>query len=199
VPADQDGRPVHVLVSGGIDSTACVDHYLRAGRGASGIFVDFGQAAAGAEWDATQRIAEHYAITVRRLAVDGGPVLGADPVYGRNGFLIFAALTLGGTSGAIIALGIHAGTDYYDCSLAFIDSIRPVVERCSGGLVSVEAPFADCYKSQIFDYARMNDVPLHLTYSCERGSVPPCGTCLSCGDVLIDHHRRAAAPYRQRG
>lgn len=186
-------------MSGGIDSTACVDHYLRAGRGVSGIFVDYGQAAAGAEWAATLRIAEHYAVSARRMVVDGGSGFGNGPIHGRNALLIFAALTLGGTSGAIIAIGVHDGTDYDDCSRAFIDSIRPVVERCSRGLVSVEAPFADCYKSQIFDYARLNDVPLHLTYSCDKGSVPPCGTCLSCGDVLIDHHRRAAAPYRQRG
>jgi 7-cyano-7-deazaguanine synthase len=44
------------------------------------------------------------------------------------------------------------------------------------------APFATWTKQDIIAYCRTRNVPVHLTYSCERGTEPPCGTCLSCKD-----------------
>ena len=186
--AGQDQGCVYLLLSGGVDSTACAAYYVAAGREVIGVFVDYGQSAARAEADASERIAQHYKFPLRRLVLSGGRELGEGLITGRNGMLLFAALMCGATSG-VIAIGVHAGTDYYDCSTDFIDRLRQIVDACSAGAFVVEAPFVDRFKFEIYDYAKRNEVPLHLTYSCEAGSVPPCGTCLSCGDVRIEQSR----------
>lgn len=183
----------HVLLSGGIDSTACVDHYRAAGREVGGIFVDYGQAAARAEAAAAGRIAAHFGIGLRTLTLGSARPSGTGLILGRNGFLIFAALLDVGAAGGTIALGVHAGTDYFDCSAAFIEAMRQMVGACSGGAADLEVPFANWFKHQIFDYARQRKLPLHLTYSCEAGTDPPCGSCLSCHDIRIDQLTRQQA------
>lgn len=190
--------PVHVLLSGGMDSMACVEFYRTEGRDVEGLFIDYGQAAAVQEARAARRIADHYGIALRTLALSGVQPSGAGLIHGRNGFLIFAALLDIGARGGTIVIGLHAGTTYYDCSGAFIDEMRRALAANSGGTVGLAAPFADRLKSQIFDHARHRGLPLHLTYSCERGTDPPCGDCLSCNDIRIDRmvrerNARAAA------
>ena len=177
---------VHVLMSGGVDSTACVAFYLAAGREVEGVFVDYGQAASMAESDAAQRVADYYGVPLRRLMLGGSREMSAGLITGRNGFLTFAALLDIGKSDGTISIGVHAGTTYHDCSSAFIESMQPVIKACSEGRVSLEAPFVDWFKFQIYDYAHLHGLPLHLTYSCEAGTSPPCGSCLSCNDVKID-------------
>jgi 7-cyano-7-deazaguanine synthase len=181
---------VHVLLSGGVDSTACVAFYRAAGRDVAGIFVDYGQAAMRAESAAAGRVAEHYGISLRRLVLRRPDASGPGLVPGRNGFLIFTALLDIGAQVGTIAIGVHAGTTYHDCSRAFIESMQPIIDACSDGGVSLVAPFGDWFKYQIFDYAHLHGLPLHLTYSCENGTDPPCGLCLSCNDIRIDRLTR---------
>jgi len=181
-----DEHSVHVLLSGGIDSAACVAFYLAAGREVGGIFVDYGQAASRPESDAAQCVADHYGIQLRRLTLGGAHEISDGMITGRNGFLLFAALLDIGARGGTIAIGVHAGTTYHDCSRAFIESMKLIINVCSGGRVGLDAPFVDWFKYQVYDYAHRHGLPLHLTYSCEMGTDPPCGSCLSCNDVRID-------------
>ena len=53
---------VIVLLSGGIDSMACVEFYLKQGYSVEGLFFDYGQPALKAESVAANRIATHYGI-----------------------------------------------------------------------------------------------------------------------------------------
>lgn len=82
----------------------------------------------------------------------------------------------------ILSLGIHTGTPYYDCSERFIRDITPTVEGYTGGEVRIDAPFLAWDKPTIYAYCKEKGVPIHLTYSCESGTDPPCGKCLSCKD-----------------
>jgi 7-cyano-7-deazaguanine synthase len=124
------------------------------------------------------------------LALAGGRGSGAGLIPGRNGFLIFTALLDIGPARGTIVLGVHAGTTFHDCSRGFIEHMDEIVGACSGGNVRVDAPFVDVHKYQIYEYARLYGVPLELTYSCERGTEPPCGSCLSCMDVVLDRRAR---------
>jgi 7-cyano-7-deazaguanine synthase len=184
-----DQGSVYLLLSGGVDSTACAAHYVAAGRDVIGIFVNYGQAAASAEEGAAERIAAHYGFPLRRVALSGGVEFGAGMITGRNGALLFAALMCSGAARGTIAIGVHAATAYYDCSKDFIERMRQVIAACSEDGFVLEAPFVDRFKFEVYDYARGNDVPLHLTYSCETGSTPPCGKCFSCVDVSIEQMR----------
>lgn len=186
----EDG-PVLVLLSGGVDSAACVDLYQARGREVAGLFVDYGQAARRAEHAAAGAVAAHYGIGLRCLELRAGREAGPGLVPGRNGFLVFAAL-LDGAHAGTISLGVHAGTAYYDCSPAFIDHMDQVVRACSGGAAGVEAPLVHWHKHQIWEYARDHGVPVHLAWSCEAGGDSACGVCPSCGDVRVEQLRQDA-------
>lgn len=81
-----------------------------------------------------------------------------------------------------IILGIHAGSDYTDCSPGFVANINCLLDIYANGTICLEAPFIEWDKNGIILYCKEKEVPCHLTYSCETGSVPPCGKCLSCLD-----------------
>ena len=89
-----------------------------------------------------------------------------------------------------IILGIHDGTGYADCTQQFVDQMNRVIDCYANGTIILEAPFVSWFKSEIVSYCKDNSLPVHLTYSCETGAVPPCGHCLSCLDrkELLNEH-----------
>jgi 7-cyano-7-deazaguanine synthase len=172
-----------VLMSGGIDSAACA-HFLRSqGLELDGVFLDYGQAAAEFEVKAVAAIARHLNIPVQKFALSGESApFSSGELVGRNAFLIFAALFLTRARSGLLALGIHAGSPYFDCSEHFMRSIAKLVCEHTDGRVSVVAPFIDWTKKDVFEYFLSASLPLHLTYSCEAGTDPTCGMCTSCRD-----------------
>jgi 7-cyano-7-deazaguanine synthase len=108
---------------------------------------------------------------------------GIGEIRGRNAFLIFACMLDSDCKGTqAIALGIHAGTAYYDCSPAFLSTIGRLVAEYTDGCTRVLAPFIDWTKQEIFSYCVDKGIPVDVSYSCEAGEMPPCGLCLSCRD-----------------
>jgi 7-cyano-7-deazaguanine synthase len=93
--------------------------------------------------------------------------------------LIASALLLGSCHDGLLAIGIHAGTSYYDCSPSFLSRVEVLVRECSDGRVSVVAPFIEWSKDDVYSYFKAAQLPLHETYSCEAGVVPSCGDCAS--------------------
>jgi 7-cyano-7-deazaguanine synthase len=171
-----------VLLSGGIDSAACV-HFLQ-GRGhdVAGVFVDFGQAAAHQEWRYAHLVSDHFLIPLRIIRVASQETFGIGELTGRNAFLMSSAILLGGCREGLLAVGIHAGTPYFDCSPAFVARIDPLIRECSNGRISVLAPFVNWSKDEVYSYFVNARIPLRKTYSCEAGVVPPCKKCASCKD-----------------
>ena len=177
-----DTRTATVLMSGGIDSTACA--YLLATQGLSvhGLFIDYGQPAAKSEARAAGSLADAIGVPFTRYTLSGGPPVPTGELLGRNAFLIFVALLSTRGRSGLIAIGIHAGTPYYDCSHSFLDSTAQLVAAHTDGTVAVVAPFLRWRKADVVDYFRSVGLPMHLTYSCQVGSQSSCGTCASCRD-----------------
>lgn len=171
-----------VLMSGGLDSTACAQYFIERGDDVSGIFVDYGQAARSAEFEAVTRITNHLQIPLKESIFRSPNQFGIGEITGRNAFLIFAALVAISPAQGVLSLGIHSGTEYYDCSPEFVSQIGDIVDSYTKGEMSLFCPFASKDKSFIYRFAKEIKAPINLTYSCERGIVPPCGLCLSCGD-----------------
>jgi 7-cyano-7-deazaguanine synthase len=183
--ADHSEPEVLILLSGGIDSTACVNFFLRMGRTPLALFIDYGQRAAAREWQAVCDVTSFYDVPASRLQWQGMRK-GAGLISGRNAFLITAALMEKPTSVSVIAIGIHSGTEYADCSPEFVTRMQTVLSMYEDAHVQLAAPFLDWTKADIIQYCVMNHVPVDLTYSCEQGP-HPCGECLSCKDRnLID-------------
>ena len=171
-----------VLMSGGIDSTACAHFLHSAGFSVRGLFIDYGQAARSAEARAVQAAAQHLACQVTSVSVLLGREFAAGELTGRNAFLISTALFAGISRPGVLAIGIHAGTPYFDCSEAFFEAIARLVSEQTDGTVTLIAPFLNWTKGDVFNYFTASQLPVSVTYSCESGGEEPCGLCASCRD-----------------
>lgn len=85
-----NGRCV-VLMSGGIDSSATLAICQQHGERISGMFFNYGQPAARSEWEAGQRIANHYGIEVERVDLGVAFVSDRGEFFGRNALFVLAA------------------------------------------------------------------------------------------------------------
>jgi len=171
-----------ILLSGGIDSTACIHYYLDGKFDVKAVFLDYGQKARVRELSSAKKIAKHYRIEFNKIALTSSNRFSSGEIRGRNAFLIFAVLMHYQELHGIISLGVHSGTPYYDCSESFVKNINETLNGYTSGRVLLDTPFLKWNKKMLYDYCKINDVPTHLTYSCENGLVPPCGRCLSCKD-----------------
>ncbi len=178
-------REVLILLSGGIDSTACVDFYIDFGRPPFGFFIDYGQPAAKKEAESAKAIADYYSIPVIFSKWKGHTDKISGFINGRNSFLITAALMECPINVSVIAIGIHSGTDYKDCSKQFLTSMQNVIDIYKNGRLHLSAPFIDFTKAEIYFYCIERRIPIELTYSCENSDSSPCGECLSCKDREI--------------
>ena len=180
---------VSILMSGGIDSSACVNFYLEESWDVRGIFIDYGQAAAGQETVASRSIAKHFKIPLRKICITGINKKGIGVVQGRNALLLMTALMESSSDESMIAIGVHAGTNYSDCSPPFIRKMQSVYDMYTGGRIRIGAPFLRWGKLDIYRYCLDRHLPLHLMYSCERGKTKPCGRCATCRDIKAIHAR----------
>lgn len=176
-----DARNVLVLLSGGVDSatvlaTVCPDAAARP----EALFIDYGQPAARSEAEASRSIAKSYDVAYRALALRGSTI-GSGEVPARNAFLVHTALMTFHAKSGLIALGIHAGTGYRDCSPAFVELMSRSLDFHTGGSVGLLTPLLACSKLEVTRLAVATSVPMDLTHSCEAAD-EPCGQCLSCKD-----------------
>lgn len=172
-----------VLLSGGIDSTTCLAYYLDEGFCVDALFVDYGQAAAERELRAAKSVCGHFRVPLRVVRLTGVSRKGPGLIVGRNAFLLFTAALELRVGVGLIAIGIHSGTRYRDCSSLFVRGIQRVLDTCTGGAVQIGVPFLEWRKPDVWAFAEKMRIPLSLTYSCERGLVQPCGSCDSCSDL----------------
>jgi 7-cyano-7-deazaguanine synthase len=179
---DANNKEVLVLVSGGLDSTACLHFYLDFGRPPEALFIDYGQPAARREEVAAKSVCDHYHVPLHIFHLPARSISVPGFIVGRNLFLAGAALILKPSSIRVIAMGIHAGTGYPDCTPEFLQTLQALYDLSSHNYVHIAAPFIDWTKAEIWEYCFINKIPVELTYSCELGTDPPCGSCLSCRD-----------------
>jgi len=178
---------VMVLLSGGIDSSACVGFYTSKKSSVTALFIDYGQASRRHERRAATCISNHFGIPLRCLSLKGAAQKCKGEILARNAFLLYTALLEFPYRSGIIAIGIHAGTPYFDCSAKFIRSCQILFDTYADGRVQIGTPFLDWTKGEIWTYSLQQSLPLAMTYSCELGHRQPCGKCLSCKDLEVLH------------
>lgn len=181
-----------VLLSGGIDSTACLAYYINLHFSISALFVDYGQLSRMYESKAAEAVSKHYNIPLKKIAIVGGRKWKDGCILGRNAFLIYTGLMNFEYESGILALGIHKGTSYWDCSPDFINIMKSCFGSYTQGSITVDAPFLEWTKQEIWNYTESQKIPTELTYSCELGKMQPCGLCLSCKDLesLYDSQKK---------
>lgn len=168
-----------VLLSGGLDSAGLLG-FLRDSVDLVTLFVDYGQPGAKYEEQAASRIASDMEVRLRKLSV--GP-LNFEPkeIVGRNSLLAHLALLVS-PDASFVAMAIHAGTPYVDCSPAFAEVIQASFDLHTGGTLRFLVPFIHWPKSAVQRLAVSSGISVAATYSCDKGLMPPCRSCLSCSD-----------------
>lgn len=173
---------VAVLLSGGIDSTACIHFYVHQHFRVQPIFVNYGQPASRAEATSARVVCAFYKVRLRTIRIQGPRIPRSGEILARNLTLVATALMDVGLGTNLIALGIHGGTRYFDCSRTFTKLCGQLLEGYTDGRVRLGTPFLAMNKGQVWSYCKQNRVPIHLTWSCEASSTKPCRRCLSCKD-----------------
>ena len=171
-----------VLSSGGVDSSTLLWLCSEQGIVPHALFVDYGQAAAQSEGSAVEKLCSSLRAPWRHVRYRGSK-FGAGEIRGRNAYLLHTALIEFPTQSGVVALGIHAGTGYDDCSPEFIDAMQRSYQIHTGGAITIAAPFLHWTKHQVYSLAIHLNVPLAQTYSCESAN-SPCNQCRSCVDRL---------------
>jgi len=149
-----------VLLSGGVDSTACAAFYLGSGHTLAALFVDYGQAARQQEEKAARAISRFFRIPLGVVRCRG---LRSDiPGITR------------GRNLALLSMGLSA-----------FAQVQRIFDLYTQGSVQVGVPFLEWTKTDIWAFCKREGVPVQLTYSCELGLRQPCGHCRSCRDLEV--------------
>jgi 7-cyano-7-deazaguanine synthase len=175
-------RNATVLMSGGIDSAACAHLLAWQGNTINAVFINHSQAAAAAEERAVREITTRMGANLSCYSVLGSQPFAAGELVGRNAFLVFTTLFLTRGRPGILAMGIHGGTPYWDCSEGFAREMKKLVAEHTDGKVVFMAPFLTWSKSEVYEYFLTTGIDVSVTYSCEAGTIPVCGRCASCRD-----------------
>lgn len=174
-----------VLLSGGVDSMACCHFFMEQGFKVNAVFVNYGQRALNYETESARAVANHLKIDLQEIEITGLIQDDDAEIIGRNMLLLSISILTMQTKTGLIALAVHTGTPYFDCSEQFIQLTNKLVREQTDGALSISAPFVSWSKQEIYTYVKTNALPIELTYSCEAGTDPPCGNCLSCRDRTL--------------
>ena len=180
----KEDKQALVLLSGGLDSTACLDFLCSNSYKVTSLFIDYGQLARNQEQHSAKKISRYFGVPFIKLKLDNIHFNKTGLLIGRNLFLFSTALMVTKFRLGIIASGIHKGTNYLDCGLPFLNKVQEIYDVYTGGRIRVFTPFADWVKMDIWQYSLQKSVPIKFTYSCEKGTKKPCGKCLSCIDMI---------------
>lgn len=192
-----------VLLSGGIDSTVLLASRYDVDDECIAVTFDYGQTHCR-EISSAEAVAKHYGVEHRIInlvdlngSVFSGSALTGDAdiptghadnpddtyVPGRNLVMIAIAASIAEqTNSSAVLLGANADDfgGYPDCRWKFIDAVNAAVSVGTVKGVSVAAPFGSNTKREIIELGHKLGAPMHLTWSCYRGSDDPCNDCGAC-------------------
>jgi len=90
--ANDLGAEALVLMSGGIESTACAHLLSTRNFMVKGVFLDYGQAAAHAERRAVKALTARMNLPLEIFSVYGASAFSTGELAARNAFLMFSAI-----------------------------------------------------------------------------------------------------------
>lgn len=101
----------------------------------------------------------------------------------RNGIMLAVAAGLAESRGLdSVMLANHAGDHaiYPDCRPGFARAMDAAIAAGTYAPVRLLTPYVDMTKGQIAARGKLLGVDYSRTYSCYKGTVPPCGRCGTC-------------------
>jgi len=198
------------LLSGGLDSAACLYFARSQGYRVIALTFDYGQrhdcelrsAHALAKKIAIKHYDVQFAMPWRGSALTDKAVLFHDAkdvehiskripntyVPARNSIFLSLAASCAEAEGAsAIFIGANAVdySGYPDCRPAYLKTFEILIKKgtkagAEGRTIKIFAPLLRLSKKQIVLLALKLGVPIEKTWSCYRGGKKPCGRCDSC-------------------
>lgn len=101
----------------------------------------------------------------------------------RNGIMLSIAAGIAESRGLQYVMIANHGGDhsiYPDCRQEFIDAMSGAIEAGTYARLQILAPYTQLSKTDIAVRGLQLGVDYDRTYSCYRGTEPPCGTCATC-------------------
>ena len=204
------GRPVVLLLSGGLDSATCLAMASNAGARVLALTIDYNQRHRR-ELAAADALAAHYQVERHiRLPLDlrgfGGSALTADIDVPKEGVLpgipityvparntIFLSVALGwaeAAGGSDLLIGVNAldYSGYPDCRPAFVSAFETMANLATKAGVEgtaryrVHTPLLHLSKAGIVEAAAKAGLDMGMTWSCYDPTPDGrhCGRCDSC-------------------
>lgn len=165
-----------------MDSSACAVRYVNEGCSVEGIFIDYGQPAAEQEARAAANVAGYLNVKLHVVRVSGVTSRGVGYVPGRNALLIHLGVASLSEGVGLLAIGLISGSHYVDCTPTFVSTAQRTLDLYFDGRLQLAAPLIDQPKGRVVSELAKTGFPIGITYSCEAGTIPVCGACLSCRD-----------------
>lgn len=201
---------VIVVLSGGLDSTVLLHHYLNLRNEVRTLSVHYGQrhktelhyASAtaqrnGVPWELAdlqtlKNILPGSSQTSDNVPVPHGrydeEVMKVTVVPNRNMILLSVAIGHAIAHGYdTVGYAAHAGDHaiYPDCRPEFVQAVGIVAQLCDWKSVTLDAPFLDMTKAEIVSRGAELKVPFEYTYSCYEGKDSHCGRCGTCVERIL--------------
>ena len=200
---------VIALSSGGIDSSVMLRLLKKEDCRIFPLFVDYGQLAAKAEWEACQKICKYLDLEPSRIDVSGFGHLIISGLTNRNldiekdAFLPtrnLLFLTVGAAYGYlkaahVIAIGLLSNPIFPDQTVEFVQEAQGAITKALGVDISILTPLISLNKFDTLLLARKYGLPLSDTYSCHSGNKEPCGHCISCRERMAAEKWLASRPH----
>jgi len=199
---------VVVLSSGGVDSSVIMQLLKRRNCVLFPLFINYGQLAADAEWEACQRICRYLDLKPERMDVTGfgqlipSGLTRSDLDIEKEAFLPtrnLLFLTLGAAYGFaksahVVAIGLISNPIFPDQTVEFVEETQKAITEAVGMDITILAPLISLDKTDILRLARKYGLPLEYTHSCHSGDIEPCGRCISCRERIaaeksLSNHR----------
>lgn len=199
-------RKAVVLLSGGLDSTACLSVALKSGYEVYALSFDYGQRLKR-EIECAKAIAKYFKIKNHRIIkidnvggsaltdnnikvpkFDGSSNIPVTYVPARNIIFLTYGVALAEVVDAdAIYIGVNAidYSGYPDCRPDFIQAFSDMIRvgtkmGIEGKAPKIITPLIKLSKGEIVTLACENRAPIHLTTSCYNGNDKACGVCDSC-------------------
>ena len=124
--------------------------YLKEGFQVDCLHIAFGQPSSPHEQVAARRVTRHYGVPLSILRWAAATRFTTGEIVGRNAFMCLGALLELGDVAGVLAIGIHAGTPYYDCSRDFVSDMQRVIDGYCDGRLRLGAPFVEWSKRDVY-------------------------------------------------
>lgn len=162
------------------------------------LFINYGQLSVEKEFASYSKVCESLGLTSEKIDISG---FGKKILSGitdasitpkeaflpnRNLlFLILASSYAYQNDIFNVSIGLIKPPIFPDQTVEFLNKAEKCIEEALSVDMKVIAPLIELDKTDVYNLAIEEKIPLNLTYYCHTGSDEPCGECLACNEHVL--------------